>query len=860
MMSKHYIRSAGIIAAAAFAVCGLTVPAAAASAGDVNNDGQINRADVSALISWLTADQGDISRSGSDLNGDGNIDARDLSLLKQKALSIPEEPVDPVYIHLSRDKITYEGGKVNVSGKTAEITKSGDYYIDGNITGGQILVNIPDETADSGTVKLFLNGVNMVNDSAPCIMIENAEKTSVNLVEGKENSLSDGKNAPAAEIETDYAVLHAKDDLTIKGSGSLTITAGEFYGIHCNNDLKLNGGTVSITTENADAVRGRTSVTVKDGDLVIDSEGDGLKSTKGTLDILGGSVQIKSGKDAIQAETTMSLTGGTIGAFGDRGLKAGGDITLDGCTLLATATDNACENFTANAYIQAAFVKEWAKNNPITLTDGAENLIFNVNTRKKYRYALIVSPELKSGSSYQLWAGGIQVEQNGSNSFRTGSDYSGVNNTDHADLLYKKLYDKTKVHQIDVQMEQSKWNEFLSHADDEVYYPCDVVIDGERFENVGIRTKGNSSRMFVSQSKSQKYSWRIKFDKYNKYGNYYGLTELCMNNMFSDPSCMRDMLCYDALHEIDGVGPNCAWTDMYLNGELFSFYFLAEQPGDTLAERLATSDDAVLYKATDKAGGGGGNPWGGGGNNDGYCSFTEKMALDNFDVKFGKDDSFEHIGAIKQAINQLSSNNYKFIEDVIDVPSFLKGFAVNSVMCNYDSYNGTLAHNYYLMYNDGKAYFVGWDYNLSLGNFMDNGKSVNSDVTTSLYQVEVKDRPLAKLLQVPEYYEMYIGYVKQITALYADPEQTVNAYAELIRSHVKADPHSFFTGDQFETNISKSPNGLQVSEGGGGNPWGGGMWGGMWGGGGGVFTFGGEKVSIVDFLLKRNEIIRSKIS
>ena len=851
-----------MVAAAVLSVCALSVPAAAATAGDVNNDGKTDKKDVSALSTWLTTGEGSISRSGADINSDGSIDVRDLSLLKHIVMTMPEEPAEPVYIHLSQNGITYEGGKISVSGKTAEISESGEYYIDGSITGGQVLVNIPDETADSATVKLFLNGVRMVNSDAPCIMIENAEKVSVNLTEGKENTLSDGKEAPAAEVEPSFAVLHAKDDLTIKGSGSLAITAGEAYGIHCNNDLKLNGGTVDVQTENGDAVRGRTSVTMKDGTLLINSEGDGLKSTKGTLEITGGTVQIKSGKDAIQAETTMNLTGGTIEAFGDRGLKAGDDITVDGCTLLATATDNACENLSADtdSCIQASFVKEWSKNNPIALTNGSDDIVFNINTRKKYRYALISSPELSSGSSYRLWAGGIEVLQGGKSGFRPGTNYTEVNNSDHADLLYKKLYDKTQVHKIDVLMDQSKWDEFLTHADEEIYYPCDVIIDGERFDNVGIRTKGNSSRMFVSQGKSQKYSWRIKFDKYDKFGNYYGLTELCMNNMFSDPSCMRDMLCYDALHEIDGVGPNCAWTDMYLNGKLFSFYFLAEQPGDTLAERLATNDDAVLYKATDKAGGGGGG-WGGamGGGNDGYCSFTEKMALDNFDVKFGKDDSFEHIAAIKQAINQLSSTNYKFIEDVIDVPSFLKGFAVNSVMCNYDSYNGTLAHNYYLMYNDGKAYFVGWDYNLALGNFMDNGQSVNSDVTTSLYQVEVKDRPLAKLLQVPEYYELYVGYVKKITALYADPEKAVKGYADLIRSHAKADPHSFFTGDQFDSNTSKSANGLQVNNGNNGGQWGG-MWGMFGGGGGGVFTFGGEKISVVDFLIKRNEIIRTKIS
>ncbi len=135
--------------------------------------------------------------------------------------------------------------------------------------------------------------------------------------------------------------------------------------------------------------------------------------------------------------------------------------------------------------------------------------------------------------------------------------------------------------------------------------------------------------------------------------------------------------------------------------------------------------------------------------------------------------------------------------------------------------------------------------------------------------------------------------------MYSQPEQTVDGIATLIRSHVKADPRFFFTGDQFETNIAKSANGLQVNDGGGWNMWGnpggdqnGGwnMWGGnnggwnMWsteigadeggwggfggggwggfggfGGGGALFSYGGENVSIVDFMIKRNEVIRSAL-
>lgn len=835
----------------AIQLSGAALCADAAASGDLNGDGKFNSADVTILQDWLLGKRTSFSDwRSADFDGNRVLNAVDLSLMKQ---AMPEEEPDPVYIHLKDNAISFEGENVSVSGKTATISASGVYYIDGKLNDGQILVSIPDETADAKTVKLYLNGVTMTNKSAPCIMVENAENTSVNLVENKTNVLSDGTETPTAE-EPAFAVLHAKDDLTVKGSGTLEIKAGTQNGIHCNNDLKINGGTVTISTESGDAVRGRTSVTVKDGTLNINTEGDGIKSTKGSLTISGGTVDIKSGKDAIQAETDMTLSGGFIRACGDRGLTAAGTISLDGCTLLATATEQVNDAFSgAQDALALSFTKEWSKNNPIALTSNGKT-VFDQNTLKKYRYATVSSPELSG--SYAVYAGGIQVLQGGDDSFRMGYAYTDVNNSDHAALLYGDLFDKSRVHKIEVLMDNAKWNEFLGKANDEEYYPCDLVIDGEKFYNAAIRAKGNSSRMFVANANKNKFSWRIKLDKYDKYQNYHGLTEFCMNNMFSDPSCMRDILCYNALHEIDGVGPNCAHTDMYLNGKLFSFYFLAEQPGTTLAERLATDDDAVLYKATDNAGGWG---FGGMGGNDGYCSFTQNMKLENFDVKFGKDDNYAHIDAIKQAISRVTPNDYKFIEDVIDVPSFLKGFAVNSVMCNYDSYNGTLAHNYYLMYTGGKCYFVGWDYNLALGNFMDNGQSVNSDVKTSLYQVEVKDRPLAKLLQVDEYYKMYVGYVKQIVTLYSDPEQFVNEYASLIRDHVKADPNSFFTGDQFESNIAKSPNGLQVSSGNGnGGMWGGGF--GMWGGGGGTFSFGGDKISVVDFIIKRNEIIRAAMN
>ena len=54
-----------------------------------------------------------------------------------------------------------------------------------------------------------------------------------------------------------------------------------------------------------------------------------------------------------------------------------------------------------------------------------------------------------------------------------------------------RLFDKTKVHQIDIHMDD--WKGFLANAHKEEYTSCTVVIDGEIFHDVGIRAKGNNS-------------------------------------------------------------------------------------------------------------------------------------------------------------------------------------------------------------------------------------------------------------------------------------------------------------------------------------------------------------------------------
>ena len=320
---------------------------------------------------------------------------------------------DITYIHLNGDSATVTGEHAAVSGSVITIDHSGTFYVDGTLNDGQINVNIADEAADAETVKIFLNGAKITGKSAPAIFVTNAKNTSINLVDGTENTITDGDTAYAGD-NLGKAVIEAKDDITIKGgekgTGILNITASTQDGISCNNDVKFNGGTVNITTLNStdktDAVKGKASVTVKDGVLTIDAEGDGIKSGKGAVAVSGGKVSIKAGNDAVQAAATIDISGGTVIAGGDRGFTATEAVNITGGEVYATATDNQVDKamlagstrtvVLLNCIDDSTNEKDgmWKKANTLTAS-GNKDIQFT----KKYKYVLVSTTDMNGAKS-----------------------------------------------------------------------------------------------------------------------------------------------------------------------------------------------------------------------------------------------------------------------------------------------------------------------------------------------------------------------------------------------------------------------------------------------------------------------------
>ncbi len=232
--------------------------------------------------------------------------------------------VDTGYDESSSAKVTLNGDEIAVSGNgvSAEesvitISSEGTYIFEGTLNDGQIVV----AAGDNDKVQIVLNGVTITNDDGPCIYVQSADKVFVTLAEGSENILSDTGEEYAQSDDSSNVdgVIFSKDDITINGSGTLTINAGFANGIVGKDDVKFTGGTINVTAK-GNAIEGKDSVRIKDGtfNLLAGDDKDGIHSSnaeeegKGYVYIEGGDITIAAKDDGIHAETVLYICGGNI--------------------------------------------------------------------------------------------------------------------------------------------------------------------------------------------------------------------------------------------------------------------------------------------------------------------------------------------------------------------------------------------------------------------------------------------------------------------------------------------------------------------------------------------------------------------
>ncbi len=217
-----------------------------------------------------------------------------------------------VIITLKGDSIETSSDKVAISGSTATISEDGCYVISGTLDDGQIIVAV----SDTAKPQLVLKNANISCSSSAPLYVRSANKVFVTLANGTQNSLSSGESFVAIDDNNINATLYAKDDLTLNGEGSLTLSSPAGHAISAKDDLAITSGsyTISAASHGIDA---NNSIRISNAQIKISTKKDGIHAehtedtTLGYIYISSGSFEIDAEGDGISASAEIQINGGS---------------------------------------------------------------------------------------------------------------------------------------------------------------------------------------------------------------------------------------------------------------------------------------------------------------------------------------------------------------------------------------------------------------------------------------------------------------------------------------------------------------------------------------------------------------------
>ena len=357
---------------------------------------------------------------------------------------------------------------------------------------------------------------------------------------------------------------------------------------------------------------------------------------------------------------------------------------------------------------------------------------------------------------------------------------------------------------VELALDDESWAAMLAAPEAEEYVTGDFVFDAMEVANVAIRIKGGGSIPLIAAGGTNRFSFKVDFNKYVEDQTLCGFGKVFLHNGWGDPSLLREHLAFRLARTLGIPAPRSAFVDLTVAGQHLGVYLMVEPvDDDVFLEEHFKNDKGDLYEASAPAGA----------LSDLGPSYAD---YPGFDLKTNQ-DSTDH-APLLSLIQTLNHGAPETWPTVLHINDTLRYLAWNTVLVNLDSYNGTGA-NYYLYEEDGVFTPVPWDGDEAFGG---HSCGCAPDALLELALDEPTCGPLAerplldKLLTIPEYAAKYRGYAEALLGAGFEPA-TFAAWrthaADVIRSP-RADGVYFESLDAFEAALTdgaeEGPFGLQA--------------------------------------------------
>ncbi len=230
-----------------------------------------------------------------------------------EAAAVPPAAINPSEMFTERDLsgAVENATKVTLDGSSLTLTQAGTYVLTGKIAEGSIIV----DAGKNDKLQLVLSGVDIHSSQSAAIYVKQADKVFITLAEGSQNTLSSGESFVADGTVNVDAAVFSRADLTLNGTGSLSIQSPAGHGIVSKDDLVITGGTLAITAA-LHGLAGKDSVRLRNAALTVTAGKDGIHAENDEDSALGfcyiesGDFRIEAENDGISAGNVLEIMGG----------------------------------------------------------------------------------------------------------------------------------------------------------------------------------------------------------------------------------------------------------------------------------------------------------------------------------------------------------------------------------------------------------------------------------------------------------------------------------------------------------------------------------------------------------------------
>ena len=249
--------------------------------------------------------------TNTEANAAAVLDASDF--FSARDFEVGYDETQSAVIQLNGTSAVCDSDAVRITGSTVTILDEGTYILSGTLEDGRIVV----DSEKTDKTQLVLNGVTIHSETSAPIYVLQSDKVFLTLADGTENYLSNGGSFTAIDDNNIDAVIFSKEDLTLNGSGSLTIASPAGHGIISKDSLTITSGTYTITAA-SHALAGKDDVSIANASFTLDAGKDGIHAENnddpalGTVYIQSGNFRITAQGDGISAAAAMQIEGGSF--------------------------------------------------------------------------------------------------------------------------------------------------------------------------------------------------------------------------------------------------------------------------------------------------------------------------------------------------------------------------------------------------------------------------------------------------------------------------------------------------------------------------------------------------------------------